>query len=196
VRAAALFAAYALFRLLAPLLRSYLRHSSRTATSIHGLRLVGKIPDESNAALLEAKLKGALDFLSVNAPVHLRWLRRRYTFLFLGDVRGGGWIQHVPDVRMLRVNPQLIWRMGTEPLAVELAGAAGRGRLCRSVASWTDYDEHRLRRVEDEERIWVARRVPEPIALGKDWSEFLAQNPERPTAERRSHDKLVGRGDA
>lgn len=175
--AAALFAVSLILRLLAPLAVVYQRRTTRTATAIHGLRLVGKIPDEANAALLEERLRAALDLLASNAPVHLRWLQRRYTFLLVADVRGGGWIQHVPDTRLLRVHPQPIRRFGAEALAVELAGAAGRGRLCRSILTCTDYDEQRLRRVEDEERVWMARRIPETIALGKDWQEFLAQNP-------------------
>jgi hypothetical protein len=164
-------------RLLLPLAVAYQRRVTRDATAIHGLRLVGKIPDEANAALLEERLRAAIDLLASTAPVHLRWLQRRYTFLLVANVSGGGWIQHVPDARLLRVHPRLVWQSGAEVLAVELAGAAGRGRLCHSVFTCTDYSEQRLSRVENRERVWMARRIPETTALGKDWHEFLTQNP-------------------
>ncbi len=171
------FAGFWLFRFLAPLVTTYLRRSSRNNTSAHLFRIVSRIPDEPNRHLVEARLIAALDLLATLGPVHLRWLQRRYQFLFLAHIPGDGYFQHVPDVKLLRIHPSLVWRMAPEGLAVELAGTAAQGRLRHTVLSCTDYDKQRLERLGDQERVWLARRVPEISVLGTEWQEFLAHNP-------------------
>jgi hypothetical protein len=178
-KAAGLTVVFTILRLGAPLARAYLRFSARNRPSSHGFRIVAEVPDDSNRELFVDRLSAALAFLAASAPIHLRWLRRRYELLVLADVRGGGWFTHVPDVGLLRIHPQLTWRVAPEALAVELAGAAAHGRLCKRILSWSQPGEARLKRLEDRERVWVARRLPSPGALGKDWHQFLVENRER-----------------
>ena len=118
----------------------------------------------------------ALQVLAERAPTHLRWLQRQYVVIFVAALRGG-WIQLIPDVGILRLNPHTVSRATEKALALELVAAAALARLHQ--AGLRDSTDLRAGRRASLDGLWFARRLGLGDAYARPWRERLAQYPTR-----------------
>ena len=171
----------ALLRLASPLVKSYTRYSCRERPLHHGLRIANAVPDKSNEVLIQDRVIGALSLLAEHSPVHLRWLQRAISVIFIAPLRGGRPIQLVPEAGILRLNPLLVWKFSNEELALELVAAATRFRF--HMAHVKDQGANRLPigRRAILERIWLAERLNLNEAGIAYWKAKLLTIPDRRT---------------
>ncbi len=183
----------ALLRLASPVVKSYVRYSCRERPLHYGLRIASAVPDKSNEVLIQDRVIGALSLLAVHSPIHLRWLQRAISVIFIAPLRGGRPIQLVPEAGIFRLNPLLVWKFSREELTLELAAAATRFRF--HMAHVKDQGANRLPigRRAILERIWLAERLNLSKADIAYWKAKLLTIPDRRSSGRTSGHVDAGR---
>ena len=169
----------ALLRLASPIFKSFVRYTCRARPLHYGLRIANAVPDKTNEILIQDRVIGALSLLADHSPIHLRWLQRAISVIFIAPLRGGRPIQLVPEAGILRLNPLLVWKFGSEELALELVAAATRFRF--HAAHVRDQGANRLPigRRAILERIWLAERLNLSEADMGYWKTKLLTIPDR-----------------
>jgi len=130
----------------------------------------------TNADLYETRLIAALDLVNQTAPVYLRWLRGTFQVLWVDQL-----IRIMSDglrpdywLRMLALNPYIVWHASTEQLALYVVAEAASGRLKRGF--------RRTRRLRIRgafrgltEMVACARLPPGGAALAAEWEQRLRE---------------------
>jgi len=130
----------------------------------------------ANADLYLMRVRGALELLSVYAPVHLRWLRSTFQVIMVDQVLRIMKDGLRPDylARMLGLNPYTVWQSSTEQLALYLIGQATRGRLGRRFRRTRVGRTRGSRRVL-REMIASAKVLPGGAVLVAEWESRLRE---------------------
>lgn len=164
----------------APALRHFTQRACRNQPQHYGIRLTSyKVPDKANEELIESRVISALRLLADNAPVHLRWLCRSYIVIFISALRGGGWIQPLPQVGILRFDPKLIWRSSETDLAMDLVSVATLARLRRSGFRDSGREQQRVYRRAVLEVLRLSDRLGLTGRQVEYWRQKLSQYPRR-----------------
>lgn len=168
----------AFYRLIAPALRLFVRRSCRGLSLQFGLRVSCRIQDSVDREVIEGRLISALGLLAERAPRHLKWLQRDIIVILITTQRGGGQLQLLPEIGLLRISAFLVWQDSVQVLAMELVAVATRFRFQRASVEW-DGNEVRIARRAASECVWLANRLPSAEGLREQLRQRLSKYPLR-----------------